>query len=266
MHLELLKIGPVTIYGYGTCISIGFFAALWLCSKRAPKYGLVSDTVIDIALTVMAFGFVGAKVLYYITILPQIVKNPRLLLNIANGFVLYGGLIGGILAGYIYCRIKKVSFLAYFDLISPSVAIAQSFGRLGCFMAGCCYGKPCNSWYCVVFPASGLAPAGVPLLPTQLIMCFGDAAICFILLYIAAQKRSEGTVAASYLVLYSIGRFFVEYLRNDERGTVGMLSTSQFISIFILIGAISLFAIAHRKRNPSEAIDSESDDTQRNDE
>ena len=135
--------------------------------------------------------------------------------------------------------------LSYLDLMIPSVALALGFGRIGCFLAGCCYGKETDSWLGVVFTNSDFAPNGVKVLPTQLFMAGGDILLMAVLLWYAAKRPLRGRTSALYLILYSIGRFAIEFLRNDDRGTVGMLSTSQFIAIFtFVVGLVGFFVVA----------------------
>lgn len=234
MKNELITIGPFTIYGYGLMIAIGVIAAYWVAEFRAKKNGLESDRIFPLAIWCLIGGMLGAKVLYYITQINEIIADPKILLNISEGFVVYGGIIGGILAGYLYCRKEKLNFLQYFDLVMPSIALAQGFGRIGCFLAGCCYGIQVSGPFSVVFHESTHAPNGVPLLPTQLISSGLDFLHFFLLLFIAKKKKADGQVAGFYLIFYSIGRFILEFFRGDLiRGQVGVLSTSQFISIFL---------------------------------
>ena len=169
MKNELFSIGPFTVYGYGLMIAIGIIAAYLTGEYRAKKHKLDSDQIFSIVIWAVVGGLLGAKILYIITQIKEIAANPRILLDVADGFVVYGGIIGGILAAMIYCRVKKLPFLKYFDLLMPSVALAQGFGRIGCFLAGCCYGKETESMIGIVFHDSAYAPNGVSLLPTQLI-------------------------------------------------------------------------------------------------
>ena len=168
----------------------------------------------------------------------------------SDGFVVYGGIIGGILAGWIYCKVKKLNFLTYFDLMMPSIALAQGFGRIGCFLAGCCYGKEAYGRLSVIFTDSDYAPNNIPLIPTQIYSSILDFLHFFLLLYIARHKKAEGEVAACYLIFYSVGRFILEFFRGDlERGSIGILSTSQFISIFTgIAGMVMLGAIKKRTK------------------
>ena len=166
--------------------------------------------------------------------------------------MVYGGIIGGILSGWIYCRVKKLKFLSYFDLMMPSIALAQGFGRIGCFLAGCCYGKETSGPLSVTFTNSDFAPNNVALIPTQIYSSILDFGHFFLLLYIARHKKADGQVAACYLIFYSICRFVLEFLRGDlERGSVGNLSTSQFISIFTVLAGILTWFLAE-KMNKSE--------------
>lgn len=239
MHNEIFTIGKITIYGYGLMIAIGFMAAVLIGMYRAKKKGMSQEAVLDIAIFGILFGFLGGKILYVIVEWKRFIEHPWSVLG-SSGFVVYGGIIAGVLAGYIYSRIKKISFLKYFDLIMPEISIAQGFGRIGCFLAGCCYGAQTDSWLGVVFPEGSLAPSGVKLLPTQLFMSAGDFLIAIALILYSRKNKVDGNVGAGYLILYGIGRFVIEFFRNDSRGSVGALSTSQFISIFIVIIGIGL--------------------------
>jgi len=239
MYNDILTIGPVTIHGYGLMIAIGIAFALLIGVRRAKNRAMSADIVMSIGLIVMVAGFLGAKLLYCIVELPTLLKDPLSVLS-GSGFVVYGGIIAGILATVIYCRKKNGSFLQYFDLIIPSVAVAQGFGRIGCFLAGCCYGCVTDLPIGIVFHNSKIAPNGIPLFPTQLFSSAGDFLIALVLILYARKTRSTGKVGGLYLILYSVGRFIIEFFRSDERGSVGFLSTSQFIAIFMLAGGLLL--------------------------
>ena len=244
MKNELLSIGPFTIHGYGLMIGIGVIAAYLTAEYRARNLRLDADQVFSLLIWCLVFGGLGSKLLFCLTMLDVIIADPSYLLHsLANGWVVYGGLIGGVLGGFLFCRYKKINFLSYFDLALPSVALAQGFGRIGCFLAGCCYGRPTDSPIGITFTNSAYAPNGISLIPTQLISSGLDFLHFFVLLYIARHKKAEGQVGGFYLIFYSIGRFILEYFRGDmERGSVGELSTSHFIAIFTLIAGIVIVA------------------------
>ena len=190
MHNDI-QIGPITIHMYGVMIAIGLVMALFVSEKRAEKRGLNdNDMIFHLFLGAIIGGALGTRILYYLVSIPEILKDPSILWNFSNGYVVYGGIIGGILVCMICCKMKKVNFLTYFDLIMPQVALAQGFA---------------------------------------------------LLLFFARKNTTKGRVGALYLILYSIGRFIIEMFRDDYRGSVGVLSTSQFISIGMFIIGLVLF-------------------------
>ena len=130
MKNDLLTIGGFTIHGYGLMIGLGFVAAYFMTEYRASKQGLDSDKIISLAGWTIIAGLICAKLLYYVTIFDDIIANPKLLLDLGDGFVVYGGIIGGIFGGFLFTRVHKVPFFKYFDLVMPSVALAQGLGRM----------------------------------------------------------------------------------------------------------------------------------------
>lgn len=244
MYNDLFSIGPFNVHGYGLMIAIGVLAALFIAEARAKKRDMNADVLYPLTLVCVVFGFASAKILFCIVEWRQFLENPLQLLT-GNGFVVYGGIIGGVLAAFLYCRLKKLNFWEYFDIVLPSVAVAQGFGRIGCFLAGCCYGRETDCFLGIVFTHSDYAPNGVKMLPTQLFSAAGMFLIAGFLFWYAKKERKKGQVGALYLILYSIGRFMIEFFRDDYRGAVGFLSTSQFISLFILATGVLLF----RKRS-----------------
>ena len=140
MRMELFSIGPFTIYSYGLMIAVGILVCIAMGMYRAKKRGMSDDAVLTIAIIGVLSGFIGAKLLYVIVEFDQFIEDPMSVMG-GEGFVVYGGIIVGVLSAVIYCRQKKLVFLEYFDLLAPSIAVAQGFGRIGCFLAGCCYGR-----------------------------------------------------------------------------------------------------------------------------
>ncbi len=267
MKTDLFHIGKFVVHGYGLMIGIGFVLALLVGEYRAKKLGLKEEALIDIAIIAGVAGFLGAKLLYIIVSFKDFIKNPMDVLG-SSGFVVYGGLIAGILCNLLYMRIKKLSFLEYFDLVMPEIALAQGFGRIGCFLAGCCYGRQTDAVWGVVFPVDSLAPSGVKLIPTQLISSGADFLNMALLMIIAAKfsytavmKRkadgvestgkhmAAGDIGFLYCITYGLGRFAIEFLRDDYRGAVGIFSTSQFISLFIVLIGVAAMVVNHRAKN-----------------
>lgn len=241
MYNDLFTIGGITFHGYGLMIGIGIISAYLLAEYRAKKMGLDPDHLFPLLLYGAGFGLAGAKLLYYLTIFKDILQDPGLLLRFSGGFVVYGGIMGGICAGFFYCKAKKISFYRYLDLVVPSIALAQGFGRIGCFLAGCCYGQECHGPLSVTFRSSQFAPNNIPLFPSQLVSSAFDFLNFFVLCALARKNKTPGRISAFYLIFYSIGRFVIEFYRGDLiRGTVGSLSTSQFISLFVALSGFFL--------------------------
>jgi len=252
MYNDLFTIGKFTVHGYGLMIAIGVVACVLLCEYAAKKRGLDSDIVYVMAPACVIFGFFCAKILHIIVEWKSFIQNPLSYLTL-NGFVVYGGIIGGTFAAYVILKIKKYRFIDYFDIVLPAVCVAQAFGRIGCFLAGCCHGKETDSWIGIAFTNSLYAPNGVKLIPTQLISSAGLFVIAGICYWYLKRNPRPGRVGALYMILYSIGRAFIEQFRADARGEVGFLSTSQFISIFILALGIAIFALAKPRKEEPES-------------
>ena len=263
MKTDLFSIGSFTVHGYGLMIGIGFILAMLLAEYRAKKLGLREESIIDITIIAGVSGFLGAKLLYIIVEFDTFIKDPKAVLGSA-GFVVYGGIIAGVLCCMFYCRIKKLNFLEYFDLVMPEIALAQGFGRIGCFLAGCCYGRETESLFGVVFPAGSQAPAGVKLIPTQLISAGADFIHVIILLVIAGsfsytvaknKGKSRSLPVRRYRIyIYDVlwnRTFSYRVFKNDYRGEIGFLSTSQFISIFFVICGAGLLVLNAKKKSRS---------------
>lgn len=255
MKNDLFSIGPFTVHGYGLMMALGILSAYYMVEYRAKKKGMEYEKVFPLAVWAVAGGLLGAKLLYLITRLPSMIADPSLILHsLKDGFVVYGSIIGGVFAAWLYCRKSKLPFLKMFDLVVPALAFAQGLGRIGCFLAGCCYGMelPEGHPLAIVFKESAYAPNNVPLLSTQLISSGLNFIHFGILLLLSKKLKTPGQLSGVYLVLYSIGRFILEFFRGDLiRGNVGSLSTSQFISVFICIaGLVMIFALPKLAKQP----------------
>lgn len=256
MYNDLFSIGPVTFHTYGLMTAIGIVAAYLMMERRAKQKQFTeeeSSKTLGLILFCLIFGYLGSKILYVMTILPQLVQDPSVFLrSLTGGWVIFGGLLGGIFGAWLFCRLQKLPAGKFFDLAFPAVALAQAFGRIGCFFAGCCYGVETESAFSIVFSHSEFAPNHVHLVPTQLISAVLDFVLClFLLWYEKNREKRSGELAAVYLIAYSAGRFILEFWRGDlARGAVGPLSTSQFIGLFTLLAGILMFIIL-RKKTPS---------------
>ena len=250
----LFTIGSLNIYGYGMMIALAVLAAVVVTMIRAKYvYKTDPDLIFNAGIIGIIAGLIGAKLTYWIVEIKAVIANPKMLLDLGGGFVVYGGIILGVLVPVLYLKyIKKVRALPLLDLAIPGISLGQAIGRVGCLLSGCCYGAaaPEGAWYAITFPAGAEAPAGIGLYPTQIMSSVGNLLLFVFLVIYTRRERFAGEVVTFYMMLYAIGRFIVEIFRNDPRGNVGALSTSQFISIFMLSGGIALWIILKKKNYP----------------
>jgi len=254
MHPILINIGPFTIHTYGFLIACGFLVALSLAKRLAIRSKLNVEKTLDLGFWCMFVGFIGARLLYIITRFNDFAVDPLAVFKIwEGGLVFFGGPLTAIPFAIWYAKKHEIPIWKTLDVFTPGLAVAHAFGRLGCFSAGCCYGKPTDGPFGVRFHSDlvALQYRGIPLHPTQLYESFSLFILFAGLMYIYKKRVFDGQVALSYLLIYPIIRSVIETFRGDLiRGFVvdGVLSTSQFISILVFIGA----AVVFRKR----AIDS----------
>ena len=248
-HLFRWEPGPFTLHTYGLLLAIAFLTGLYVASRQARKAGLDSNRVADLGIYVLIAGMLGAKLLLVVVDFPHYRANPDELLSIfQSGGVFYGGLLAALPVAAWYSRRHGLPGWATADALAPGVVIGQSIGRLGCFSAGCCFGKPASVAWAVTFRDAYAnryvgTPLDVPLHPTQLYESLLTLGIFFLLLRIASRKTFNGQVVVAYLALYAVARFVVEIYRGDAaRGMVlgGLLSTSQLIAVLMLLAAAAL--------------------------
>ncbi len=247
MHNDLFTIGSFTIHTYGVMIAVGILVADFVATRLAKRYSLKQEHLEGMILYAIIFGFLCSKLFYIGLNLNAFLKHPTAYLS--NGWVVYGGILGGCFGAFHYCKKKGIDGSLYVNLVFPEVALAQSFGRVGCFYAGCCYGLPTDSKIGVIFPQGSLAPAGVSLIPTQLISSGLDLVLFAILYYNFTKGKHRENTAPLYFILYSFGRFLVEMYRGDlERGFVGPFSTSQFVAVLVFVAGIVWMVHNQRQR------------------
>ena len=273
MFPELFRIGNFPINTYGVFLALAFLCAILIAVKLAARDGLPREKIYDLSLWMLLASLIGSKVLMLFTE-PEYRDHPLQLISLdflRSGGVFYGGLLGAIVTGYFLMKRYKLPWWKTADACAPGIAVGNFFGRLGCFSAGCCWGKPTTLPWGVKFTELGHeitgVPIDVPLHPTQLYESLSMLIVFFFLLWLHKHKRFSGQVILLYALLYSIIRFLIEFLRDDPRGDLfGLttrtgLSTSQLISIVVGIGALILLIIRWRRaaaatsaiRSPSPA-------------
>jgi phosphatidylglycerol:prolipoprotein diacylglycerol transferase len=248
VYPELFKIGPFTVYTYGVLLAASYLLGLRLAMWRAKKWGLDPSRVLDLGIYIIIAALVGAKLLLLVVDFDQF-KDPRELLNLARlGGVFYGGLLLAVVVAFWYIARHRMPFWTTCDVFAPGIALGHVTGRLGCLAAGCCYGKPTDVPWAIVFTdplaaANVGTPLGIPLHPTQLYEA--GAALIILTLLLLTERRGRpfaGRTFWSYMFLYAVSRYIIEMYRGDPRGTVfGIFSTSQFISV--VLGPLSLFML-----------------------
>jgi phosphatidylglycerol:prolipoprotein diacylglycerol transferase len=244
------RLGGLEIRSYGFMLVVGFAAATAWCLGRARAAGFEPVVFLDLAIYVLVGGVVGARLVYVLLDWAAYRSHPGQILAVWEGGLSYhGGVLGAVLAGAVFARLRRQSFAALADVVAPGLALGYAFGRLGCFLNGCCYGRPTSLPWGVRFPhATWLdgRPIGGPVHPTQLYGSLASLLIFFILLRAQRLVRRPGDVFVLYLVLYSVYRFLIEWLR---RGTTAapfaplpVLTVGQAASV--VVGATGLMWLA----------------------
>lgn len=238
MHPILFKIGPLAVYSWGFMLAVAIIVAIWGTGRLFQKAGYDKEIVLDMVLIMVIAGLLGGRIAYILTFAwDEFLAHPLMFFAFrSGGLVWYGAFTGGFLAFLIYIHRSNLDFWRVADMFAPYVALGYAIVRIGCFMWGCCYGKPTSSPLGVVFPGVD----NLARYPTQL---FSSAInfIFFVLLITYYPKRKfPGQVFLLYLTAYSIYRFCIEFLRFNEVLYYG-LSLAQYISIGLFIAAIVLY-------------------------
>ena len=222
--------------------------------SRAKQRGLDATRVLDLGIYIIISALVGAKLLLHVTDFQTFRRDPRELLMLArSGGVFYGGLILAVVVALFYIRKIGLPLWTTCDVFAPGIAVGHVVGRFGCLFAGCCYGKPTTVPWAITFrdpfaQANVGTPLNQPLHPTQLYEAGAELIILIILLTTERKGRPyPGRTFWLYMLLYAVSRFIIEFYRDDPRGTVGMFSTSQFISILLAPLAIGMLVYLARR-------------------
>jgi phosphatidylglycerol:prolipoprotein diacylglycerol transferase len=246
MHPIICQIGPITIYSYGLMFALGSLACLIFIIKEGRRQGLDSRIFYDLYFWVLITAIIGARLLYILTNITFFISNPLELVKIYHGGLSwFGGLVFAIFAFIAISRLYKISFFILVDICVPYIALAQSIGRIGCFLNGCCFGKPTDSSFGIY-----LANLSQKVYPTQLISSFGLFLIFIILKFIQRQKGNfSGKVFSLYFLLCGLERFLTEFFRGDTIPTLINISLYQIFSLISIFAGIILYLILRRRQN-----------------
>jgi phosphatidylglycerol:prolipoprotein diacylglycerol transferase len=255
------RIEHLTVYTYGVLLATAYLLGLQLAMWRGKSRGLDQARVMDLGIYIIISALVGAKLLLFITDFRSF-TSPAAFMDLArSGGVFYGGLILAVVVALWYIRRIGLPLWNTCDAFAPGIALGHVIGRFGCFFAGCCYGKPTNVPWAITFTdpyaaANVGTPLNVPLHPTQLYEAGAEALILLLLLSTESKGKSyPGRTFWLYMLLYAISRFIIEFFRDDPRGMVFAVSTSQFISIVLapLAVVMLIYLRGHQAPAPKRA-------------
>jgi phosphatidylglycerol:prolipoprotein diacylglycerol transferase len=251
MHSIAFTLGPLTVHWYGILVALGFLAGLWTASRRARLSGIAPEQIFDLGPWLILGGILGGRVLYVISYWrEEFAGNLREIFMVQHGgLVFYGGLIGATICGVSYLQLKKLPLWKIADIVAPSIALGYVFGRIGCLMNGCCYGRECELPWAIHFPA-GHATHGLPVHPTEIYDSLLNLGLYSFLAWLFRRKTFDGQIFAAYLISYAVLRSFVEYFRGDYpvHYLWGVATPAQLVSIAIVIGGLLLFVLLPRQQ------------------
>jgi len=247
MYPVLFRVGPFALHTYGVFVAMAFLSAIALALREARRSGEDVKHIADLCLYILIAAIVGSRIMYVVIDWPTFKQDPIEIVRIWHGgLVFYGGFIGALLTGLWHIRRKGLPLWKTTDIMAPALAFGQFVGRIGCFFAGCCYGRPCDLPWAVTFThPESLAPIGIPLHPTQLYSSLNGLLIFVVLVALRRIKVFEGQLFWTYVLLYSVTRFMIESFRGDPGGMFlgGMISASRLIGVIMAVIAIAMLII-----------------------
>ncbi len=267
MHPILFTFGGIKITCFGVMAASGFMAASFLLLANRKLRGLTADNINDITIYSIISGILGARLFYVVQFWSEFKDNPIQIFRVdQGGLVFYGGLIAAFSTIYFYCKKKNLSFLGVIDLLAPSLALGHAFGRIGCFLNGCCFGRPSDLPWAVEFPVGSFPFSCYPyqkLHPVQLYeSCFNFIFAAALVIFLRKSKV-HGNTAGLYLMCYGAARFILEFFRGDNSKFFNLLSISQMIGIFVFSAGILMFYISTKAAGKSEIPRSKSHKNQK---
>jgi phosphatidylglycerol:prolipoprotein diacylglycerol transferase len=256
VHPILFQSGWLTLYSYGVLAAAGFLAALLLAHRRASRMGLDPNNIWNLGIYGILVSLAGSKLWLILSEWGYFSAHPRQIFTwatVQSAGDYYGGMVGGVVFILLYTYFQKLSFWSVMDLLAAPIAIGHAIGRLGCFAAGCCYGKPTALDWGVTF-TSPLAekisgtPLGVALHPTQLYESAAEFMNFAILLWLGAKRRFTGQIIGAYFILYGVERGTIEFFRGDPGRTLlfhDRVSLMQLVSVALILGGAFLWLRPH---------------------
>ncbi|MGA7411026.1 MAG: prolipoprotein diacylglyceryl transferase [Bryobacteraceae bacterium] len=248
MFPKLFSIGSFFIPTYGVLVALGFLAGLFVTLRLARRVHLPAEKISNLAIYCALGGIAGAKLFMFLFDWNFYVHNPQEIFTLSTlqaAGVFHGGLLLALLVALLYIRGQQLPLLLTLDTFAPGIALGHAIGRLGCFAAGCCWGKECHLPWAVYFRSQEAAqvPLGVPLHPAQLYESATNLLIFGLLYRLTGRTHRDGQIFGLYLILYGLARFIIEFFRVHEQSLVFDLSLTQWISLaLVALGALILWA------------------------
>jgi phosphatidylglycerol:prolipoprotein diacylglycerol transferase len=253
VHPIAFYVGHFPIHWYGVMVAVAFLAGIWTASRRGLLEGMAPEKIIDIGPWLIVGAIVGARTLYVTSYWKeQFADKPfyEVFMVQRGGLVFYGGLIGSSLACILFARIKKLPLWKLADILAPSIALGYVFGRIGCLMNGCCYGRACSLPWAISFPENNpLHPPTTPVHPTQVYESLLNLGLYAGLAWLYRRKKFDGQVFSTYLICYALLRSFVEMFRGDyptRQVLDGWVTPAHLVSVVILLAGLILFWVLPR--------------------
>ena len=252
MHPTLIQIGPLPLHAYGFMLALSFFVGILLAARRAPRRGVSPDVVFDTSLVIVFAAILGARALYVLFHRDEMRSLLDVVALWSGGLTMYGGVLAAMGASWLYLRRRRVRYLAMADVVAPSLGLGLGLTRIGCFLNGCCYGRPTTLPFGVHFPADSYVTrvfGDAALHPAQLYSSLTGFAILAILLLYDRKSRPEGHVFGLFLVLDSIGRFILDFYRSYEANAYILRGLT--VNQVICIGLFTIGVLILVRRTPS---------------
>jgi phosphatidylglycerol:prolipoprotein diacylglycerol transferase len=257
MYPDLVSIGTFTLHTYGLCIALGALLGILFVARGARREGLNQQQLLDLVFYLLIAAIIGSRVFYILLNPGYYLQHPLESIMIwRGGLVFYGGFLFAFPTCYFYLKKHGLPFLKTCDILAPGLALGESLGRIGCFFAGCCYGRPTELPWGVTFThPNSLAQLGVSLHPTQLYSSAAAVLMFIILVSFRRFKRADGQVVFLYVLLYALGRLVIENFRGDERGLLvaGYLTLTQTIAIVLIPVALGMIMYLGRGNSSSQS-------------